>query len=89
MLSLDDQRRGRLLGAALQQRRGLTSGATVANAAGISVDTLRKLEQGDIPTPGFFLVARIAAALQISLDELASAAAADDHQGELGQQGKR
>lgn len=67
-----DQRRGQLLGAALQRRRGTTSGAQVANAAGISIDALRKLEQGGTPTPGFFLVARIAEVLQVSLDDLLS-----------------
>ena len=58
------------MGAALKRRRGTTSGAQVANAAGISVDALRRLEQGNIPTPGFFLIARIAATLQVSLDDL-------------------
>lgn len=71
-LSLEEQRRGRLLGQALQRHRGTTSGARVAHAAGISVDALRKLEQGGTPTPGFFLVARIAAVLQVSLDDLLS-----------------
>ena len=44
----------------------------MAHAAGISVDALRKLEQGGTPPPGFFLVARIAAVLQVSLDDLLS-----------------
>jgi transcriptional regulator with XRE-family HTH domain len=36
--------------------------------AGISVETLRKIETGRIPTPAFFTVAAIAEAVGISLD---------------------
>lgn len=43
----------------------------VADAAGISVETLRKIETGRIPTPAFFTVAALCAALSISLDDLA------------------
>jgi transcriptional regulator with XRE-family HTH domain len=45
----------------------------VARAAGISVETLRKVETGRIPTPAFFTVATLARVLGLSLDELASA----------------
>jgi transcriptional regulator with XRE-family HTH domain len=44
----------------------------VARAAGISVETLRKVETGRIPTPAFFTVATLARVLSLSLDELAS-----------------
>jgi hypothetical protein len=40
----------------------------------VSLDTWRRVEQGRVPTPGFFLVADIADALEVGLDELASAA---------------
>ncbi len=40
----------------------------------MSVDVLRKLEQGRVATPGFFLVARIAVALKVPLDALAEEA---------------
>ncbi|BAK38275.1 putative Xre family DNA binding protein [Microlunatus phosphovorus NM-1] len=70
VLTQEDQRRGRRLGASLQRRRGTTSGAQVANQAGISIDALRKLEEGKTPTPGFFQIARIAAVLHVSLDDL-------------------
>ncbi len=43
----------------------------VADAAGISVETLRKIETGRIPTPAFFTVAALCEALSISLDALA------------------
>jgi transcriptional regulator with XRE-family HTH domain len=44
----------------------------VARAAGISVETLRKVETGRIPTPAFFTVATLARVLGLSLDGLAS-----------------
>jgi transcriptional regulator with XRE-family HTH domain len=44
---------------------------TIAAKAGISVETLRKIESGRIPTPAFFTVAALAGVLGVSLDELA------------------
>jgi transcriptional regulator with XRE-family HTH domain len=68
----DAQRqRGRALGRFLQQARGRRSAAQVAQCAGISLDTLRKIERGAIPSPAFFTVAAIARALQLDLDSLA------------------
>ncbi len=43
----------------------------VADSAGISVETLRKIETGRIPTPAFFTVAALCEALSISLDSVA------------------
>lgn len=45
--------------------------ADVAESAGISVETLRKIETGRIPTPAFFTVAALCGALNISLDTVA------------------
>ena len=42
----------------------------VAAEAGISVETLRTIETGRIPTPAFFTVAAIAAAVRLPLDSL-------------------
>jgi transcriptional regulator with XRE-family HTH domain len=42
----------------------------VAAACGVSVDTLRKIETGRIPTPALFTVAAVAATLDLSLDAL-------------------
>ena len=42
----------------------------VARRAGISVETLRKVETGRIPTPAFFTVAAVAGVLSVSLDDL-------------------
>lgn len=49
----------------------------VAAVAGLSVETLRKIEHGRIPTPAFFTVAAIADAVGLSLDTLAIAVAED------------
>jgi transcriptional regulator with XRE-family HTH domain len=47
----------------------------VAAAAGVSAETLRKIETGRAPTPAFFTVAALAHALHLSLDDLAAACA--------------
>lgn len=41
----------------------------MATAAGISVETLRKIETGRIPTPAFFTVVALARVLGLSLDD--------------------
>lgn len=47
----------------------------VAADAGISAETLRKIETGRAPTPAFFTVAALARALGLSMDEIAGACA--------------
>lgn len=42
----------------------------VAANAGISAETLRKIETGRAPTPAFFTVAALAEALGLSMDQL-------------------
>jgi transcriptional regulator with XRE-family HTH domain len=71
-----ERRRGEHFGALLRQARGERSMVEVAAAAGISAETLRKIETGRAPTPAFFTVAALAAALGLSLDTLAAASAA-------------
>lgn len=73
-LTDNDRQRGRVLGKLIQNARGPRSAADVARAADVSLDTLRKLEQGAVPTPGFFLVARIATELDLALEDVAMAA---------------
>lgn len=70
-----ERERGERFGALLRQARGDRSMAEVAAVAGISAETLRKIETGRAPTPAFFTVAALAAALNVSLDELAAACA--------------
>jgi transcriptional regulator with XRE-family HTH domain len=68
-----DRERGRQLGRLLREARGGRSMVQVAAACGVSVDTLRKIETGRIPTPALFTVAAVAATLDLSLDALVDA----------------
>lgn len=43
--------------------------STLAQAAGISVDTLRKIEGGTISSPNIFLIAELAKILDVKLEE--------------------
>ena len=72
-----ERQRGERFGALLRQARGDRSMVEVAAAAGLSAETLRKIETGRAPTPAFFTVAALAAALEVSLDELAAACTQD------------
>ncbi len=74
-LSPADRERGERLGQLLREARGERSLVEVAAAAGISAETLRKIETGRIPTPAFFTVAALAAALDLSLDTIATTTA--------------
>lgn len=69
-----ERERGERLGVLLRQARGARSMVEVATQAGISVETLRKIETGRIPTPTFFTVAAIAGAVGLPLDVLHAAA---------------
>ncbi|MGW3566342.1 helix-turn-helix domain-containing protein [Streptomyces sp. NPDC000941] len=66
-----ERERGRYLGLLLRQARGERSMAEVAAEAGISAETLRKIETGRAPTPAFFTVAALAGALGLPMDKLA------------------
>jgi transcriptional regulator with XRE-family HTH domain len=69
-----ERARGERLGALLRQARGGRSMAEVAAASGVPIETLRKIESGRTPTPAFFTIAALAAALGTSLEQLAHAA---------------
>jgi len=69
-LSDGERARGDQLGRLLREARGARSMVEVSLAAGISVETLRKIETGRIPTPAFFTVAAIADVVGVSLDAL-------------------
>ncbi|WP_256255726.1 helix-turn-helix domain-containing protein [Streptomyces sp. MUSC 14] len=66
-----ERERGERFGTLLRRARGSRSTAEVAAAAGVSAETLRKIETGRAPTPAFLTIAALAAALHVSLDELA------------------
>ncbi|MFI8850649.1 helix-turn-helix transcriptional regulator [Streptomyces sp. 891-h] len=74
-LTPEERQRGECLGALLRQARGERSMAEIAAAAGVSAETLRKIETGRAPTPAFFTVAALATALKLSLDDLSTACA--------------
>ena len=68
---------GGRLATAVRERR-LTLGLSaerLARDADVSVDTVRRIERGLIPNPGFFTVAALARVLGITLDDLAASAA--------------
>ncbi|NWF26618.1 helix-turn-helix transcriptional regulator [Streptomyces sp. PKU-EA00015] len=69
-LTPEERERGERLGRLLRQARGGRSMVEVAAAAGLSAETLRKIETGRAPTPAFFTVAALAATLGLSMDEL-------------------
>jgi transcriptional regulator with XRE-family HTH domain len=71
-LTPEDRARGARLGALLREARGARTMTEVAVASGVSVDALRKIESGRVPTPALFTVAALAAALGLSLDAIVS-----------------
>jgi transcriptional regulator with XRE-family HTH domain len=62
--------RGQRLGALLRRARGERSMLETALDAGVSPETLRKIESGRVATPAFSTIAAIADVLNLSLDEL-------------------
>jgi transcriptional regulator with XRE-family HTH domain len=72
-LSPADVERGQRLGDLLRQARGQRSMLAVALDAGVSPETLRKIETGRIATPSFPTVASLADVLGLSLDAVWSA----------------
>lgn len=68
---------GRRLGAAVRSARGGRSPVDVALAAGISPETLRKIETGRLPTPAFGTIVSLSEVLGVPLRDLAAAWRAD------------
>ena len=62
--------RGQRLGALLRRERGQRPMLAIALEAGVSPETLRKIESGRVATPAFPTVAAIADVLGLSLDAL-------------------
>jgi len=63
---------GRRLGALLRHARAERDLADVAQAAGISPETLRKIETGRLPSPGFGTIVCLGEALDVPMQELAT-----------------
>lgn len=64
---------GRRLGALLRDARAGRDPAEVAHAAGISPETLRKIETGRLPAPGFGTIVCLSEALNVPMRELVAA----------------
>ncbi|MCW2901273.1 MAG: putative transcriptional regulator [Streptosporangiaceae bacterium] len=64
---------GRRLGALLRDARADRGLSQVAQAAGISPETLRKIETGRLPTPAFGTIVRLSDALGLPIRDLAAA----------------
>ena len=64
---------GRRLGAQLRDARGNRALAEVALAAGISPETLRKIETGRLPSPAFGTIASLSDVLELPIQDLAVA----------------
>ncbi|GAA3346028.1 hypothetical protein GCM10020358_55450 [Amorphoplanes nipponensis] len=67
-LSPAEVERGQRLGALLRLARGERSMLETALHAGVSPETLRKIETGRVATPAFPTIAAIAQVLGLSLD---------------------
>jgi len=76
-LSPDELARGRRLGALLRRARGPRSILETALDAGISPETLRKIETGRIATPAFSTIAAVAGVVGLSLDAVWAEVSAD------------
>ncbi|WP_395729659.1 helix-turn-helix domain-containing protein [Nakamurella sp.] len=83
-LTPDEVRRGQEIGALLREARGARTLMDVAVGAGISPETLRKIETGRIPTPAFTTVAQLAAQVGLSLDAIWRSVEADPAAVDLG-----
>jgi len=60
------------MGELFRRARGAESMVAVAARCGLSVDSVRKIETGRVPTPSFATVAALAQAVGLSLDDLAA-----------------
>lgn len=77
-LTPDEIERGQRLGALMRRARGDRSMLSVALDAGVSPETLRKIESGRVATPAFPTIAAIAAVLGLSLDAVWAEISAGD-----------
>ncbi|MDQ0737101.1 helix-turn-helix transcriptional regulator [Arthrobacter agilis] len=65
-----DVERGQRLGTLLRRARGERPMLETALDAGVSPETLRKIESGRVATPAFPTIAAIAAVVGLSLDDV-------------------
>jgi transcriptional regulator with XRE-family HTH domain len=70
-LTPEQKQAGRRLGAMLREARAGRDPELIAHSAGISPETLRKIEAGRMPSPGFGTVVGLCGALQVPIEEAA------------------
>ncbi|HEY0217686.1 MAG TPA: helix-turn-helix transcriptional regulator [Cellulomonas sp.] len=87
-LTPDEVARGQRLGALLRRARGSRSMLTTALDAGVSPETLRKIESGRVATPAFPTVAAVAEVLGVSLDAVWAEISRTDDDVALAQPGR-
>jgi transcriptional regulator with XRE-family HTH domain len=78
-LTPEEVERGQRLGALLRRARGQRSMLQTALDAGVSPETLRKIESGRVATPAFPTIAAIADVLGLSLDTVWSEINRSEH----------
>lgn len=81
-LTFEEIERGQRLGALLRRARGQRSMLDIAVDAGVSPETLRKIETGRIATPAFPTIAAVAGVLGLSLDAVWAEINRPAHSGE-------
>ncbi|MGP9527389.1 helix-turn-helix domain-containing protein [Glutamicibacter sp. AOP5-A2-18] len=69
-LTAKELEQGKTLGSILRRARGERTILDVALEAGLSPETLRKIETGRVATPAFSTIAAVATVLNLSLDEI-------------------
>lgn len=69
-LTPTEHARGARLGVILREARGQCSPSDVSAQAGISSETLRKIEGGRVATPAFSTIAALSVVLGLSLDQI-------------------
>ncbi|MFJ2617995.1 helix-turn-helix domain-containing protein [Glutamicibacter sp. NPDC087344] len=84
-LSQQEIARGEQLGALLRAARGSRTMLEVALEAGISPETLRKIESGRVATPSFATIALLSRVLGLSMDALWEQVAESDSQRTINQ----
>lgn len=78
--SKSERRHGKFLGRLIGQERRQRewSASDLSRRSGVSVDAIRSLESGRVPTPSFLTIARLAESLGLDLDDLQARASGRD-----------
>jgi transcriptional regulator with XRE-family HTH domain len=87
-LTPEEVERGQRLGSLLRRSRGARSMLKTALDAGVSPETLRKIESGRVATPAFATIAAIADVLGLSLDAVWSEISQSDGGAKLARSGR-